>query len=260
VTVAHGEPAIVERLRAAGCVFAEEEAAVLASSAASADELATLVERRVSGVPLEHVVGWAEFCGLRIDVEPGVFVPRRRTEFLVEQAIAKTPPAATVVDMCCGSGAIGLALASAVHPARLYAVDIDPTAVRCAASNLKAVGGVALCGDLYTPLPADIRVRVDVIVANVPYVPTAAIALMPAEARLHEPRISLDGGGDGLDVFRAVAAAAPGWLAPNGSVLIEVDSDQVAPACTALRMAGLTASSAHSDAYDTDVVCGMLVP
>src|SRR5947207_3551405 len=125
-------PAVVAALRAAGCVFAEDEAALLAAAAASEDELDAMVARRASGVPLEHVLGWAEFCGLRIAVDPGVFVPRRRTEFLVRQAVALVPPHAVVVDLCCGCGALGAAVAAAVPGVELHATDVDPAAVRCA--------------------------------------------------------------------------------------------------------------------------------
>src|SRR6266700_41653 len=163
--------AIVARLRAAGCVFAEDEAELLISAAATPAELTAMVDRRVAGLPLEHVVGWADFCGLRIAVEPGVFVPRRRTEFLVRQAIAVAPPHPVIVDLCCGSGAVGAALAAALDPAELHAADIDPVAVRCARRNLAPHGHV-YTGDLFEPLPAALRGRVDMLAADVPYVST----------------------------------------------------------------------------------------
>src|SRR5262249_19817993 len=108
------ESAIVTRLRAAGCVFAEDEARLLLATARTPAELSAMVDRRTAGHPLEHVLGWADFCGLRVAVDPGVFVPRRRTEFLVRQAIAIAPPRPVVVDLCCGSGAVGAALAAAL--------------------------------------------------------------------------------------------------------------------------------------------------
>src|SRR5690606_6885177 len=116
---------LVERLRAAGCVFAEDEARILLDAARRPDELETMVARRVAGEPLEHVVGWAEFCGLRITVAPGVFVPRRRTEFLVAQALLLAPASAVIADLCCGSGAIGVALSARLPDAQLHAADID---------------------------------------------------------------------------------------------------------------------------------------
>ena len=113
------DAAIVTVLRAAGCVFAEDEARLLVSEARTPAELAVMVDRRAAGQPLEHVLGWADFCGLRIAVDPGVFVPRRRTEFLVHQAVAIAPPRPVIVDLCCGSGAVGAALAAALDGAEL---------------------------------------------------------------------------------------------------------------------------------------------
>jgi release factor glutamine methyltransferase len=196
------DPAIVARLRAAGCVFAEDEARLIAEAASTPQELEDLVAKRVSGLPLEPLIGWAEFCGLRIRVAPGVFVPRHRTEFLVQQAVALAAPDAVVLDLCCGAGAIGAAIASrAGAGVELVACDVEPAAVRCARENIEPAGSVYE-GDLYDALPASLRGRVDVLAVNAPYVPTDAIALMPPEARLHEPAVALDGGGDGLDVPR----------------------------------------------------------
>lgn len=250
------ESAIVTRLRAAGCVFAEDEARLLISSARTPAELTAMVARRTAGLPLEHVLGWAEFCGLRIAVEPGVFVPRRRTEFLVRQAAALAKPRAVVLDMCCGSGAVGLALAAAVDRAELHAVDVDPAAVRCAGGNLAAAGGQVYEGDLYEPLPAELHGRIDIMVVIAPYVPTEAIGLMPPEARIYEPRTALDGGADGLDVVRRVIVAAPQWLAPGGHVLVETSEGQVPPTVEIMARDGLIPQVAISDERDATVVIG----
>jgi release factor glutamine methyltransferase len=246
------DAAIVARLRAAGCVFAEDEAALLESSAQTPEQLAGMVERRAGGLPLEQVLGWAEFCGRRIAVEPGVFVPRRRTEFLVRRAVAVAPPRATVVDLCCGSGAIGAALVALADVARLYAVDIDPAAVHCARRNVP--GATVLEGDLYAPLPGELRGHVDVLVANVPYVPTAAVGLMPPESRLYEPQFTVDGGSDGLDVLRRMAAGAPDWLAEGGHLLVETSTGQASVAAGILREAGLRPTAVHSEELDSTVV------
>lgn len=251
------DDAVVTRLRAAGCVFAEEEAALLRSAAArDAALLATLVERRAGGEPLEQVVGWAEFCGLRIAVEPGVFVPRRRTGFLVRQAVPLARPGDVVVDLCCGSGALGAALASAVPGLELHAADVDPAAVRCARRNLAAAGGRVVQGDLFEPLPPSLRGRVAVLLANVPYVPSAELAFLPPEARDHEPRTALDGGDDGLDLLRRVAAGAPEWLAPRGSLLSETGEAQAPAALAVLRNAGLLPRLAEDDGLGATVVIG----
>ncbi|WP_179812558.1 putative protein N(5)-glutamine methyltransferase [Allostreptomyces psammosilenae] len=252
---------IVARLRAAGCVFAEDEARLLLSTAATPAELDAMVERRVAGLPLEHVLGWAEFRGLRIAVDPGVFVPRRRTEFLVEQAVtlaraAGSGPRPVVVDLCCGTGALGAALVAAVDGAELHAADVDPAAVRCARRNLAAVGGRVYQGDLYRPLPAALRGGVDVLVANAPYVPTAAIGFLPPEARLHEPMVALDGGPDGLDVQRRVIAGATEWLAPGGHLLVEASPRQAPSSMELMAGAGLLVRRADSEELDATVVIG----
>ncbi|MEV5410080.1 putative protein N(5)-glutamine methyltransferase [Thermopolyspora sp. NPDC052614] len=244
---------IAARLRAAGCVFAEDEARLLMSAAATPADLDDMVERRSAGSPLEHVLGWAEFCGLRIAVGPGVFVPRQRTEHLVRQAAALAPEHAVAVDLCCGSGALGAALAAHADIAELHAADIDPTAVRYARRNLPRHAHIHQ-GDLYDPLPARLRGRVHVLMANVPYVPTGEIALLPAEARLHEPATALDGGLDGLDVLRRVAAEAPAWLAPGGCLLVETSRRQAATATGVMSRAGLTPRVAASDDPPATVV------
>ena len=275
---------IISRLRAAGCVFAEDEARLLASAARTPEELAVMVDRRVAGLPLEQVLGWAEFCGLRMAVDPGVFVPRRRTEFLVRQAAllirgddppgppahggaARPPvppwpreaiarPRDIIVDLCCGAGAVGAALAASVERAELHAVDIDPAAVRCARRNLEGVTGQVYEGDLFEPLPPALRGRVAIVVANVPYVPTDEIGLLPAEARAHEPRIALDGGPDGLDVLRRVAAGAPGWLVPGGHLLIETSERQAPRAVAAFAAGGMAPRVACSADLNATVVIG----
>lgn len=259
--------AVIARLRSAGCVFAEEEARLLADAASSPAELADMVDRRAAGLPVEHVIGWAWFCGLRLAVVPGVFVPRPRTEFLVGEALrlasedraisgGRTP---VIVDLCCGSGAIGAALATALEtsgPAELHAADIDPAAVRCARRNLARWGGHVYQGDLYDALPAGLRGRVTLLVADAPYVPTGHIALLPPEARLHEARAALDGGADGLDVIRRIAAAAADWLAPGGHLLAETSAGQAADAAAELAGRGLVPSVSSSAELGGTVVTG----
>jgi release factor glutamine methyltransferase len=212
---------LVARLRAAGCVFAEDEAAVLVASATDPDALASMAAARCSGVPLEQVVGWAEIAGVRVHVDPGVFVPRRRSELLVREAIALAQPEAVVVDLCCGSGALGAAVAAAVE-VDLHAADLDPAAVACARRNVPTVYE----GDLFDALPISLRGRIEVLLCNTPYVPTGEIPLLPGEARDHEPRVTLDGGSDGLGLQRRVAAEARPWLTHGGSLLCEVSDRQ----------------------------------
>lgn len=264
----------MRRLRAAGCVFAEDEARLLADAAASAAELEAMIGRRITGLPLEHILGWAEFCGLRIGVATGVFVPRRRTEFLVRQAelllragsdggrpavLPAGRPAgrpAVVVDLCCGSGAVGAALAARVPRIELHASDLDPAAVCCARRNLELAGGRVHEGDLFDPLPDGLRGRVGILVANAPYVPTAAIGTMPPEARTHEPQMSLDGGTDGLDIQRRVIAGAPDWLTPGGHVVIETSRGQARQTIGLMRQAGLAVRLASDPQLDATVAIG----
>lgn len=248
------DPVLVARLRAAGCVYAEEEAQLLTEAAGSAAELAVLAARRADeGLPLEQVLGWAEFGGLRVPLRRGVFVPRRRTELLAAEATRLLSPGAVVVELCCGSGAISLVLLAAEPSLALYATELDPTAVACAAENLRGRATV-LAGDLYEALPAALRGRVQVLVANAPYVPTGSIPLMPAEARVHEPAVALDGGGDGLDVLRRVLAGAPDWLAPDGAVLVECGEAQLPALTAAAHRAGLEPEVCRDDDLDATAV------
>jgi release factor glutamine methyltransferase len=251
---------IVARLRDAGSVFAEDEAELLIAAAQTPADLAAMVDRRTVGLPIEHILGWAEFCGQRIAVDSGVFVPRRRTEFLVRQAVALSRSGAVVVDLCCGSGAVGAALAADVPLIELYAADIDPAAVRCARRNLANGAGQVFEGDLFEPLPASLRGRVEILVANAPYVPTESIEMMPPEARIHEARVALDGGRDGLDVQRRVASAAPMWLAPGGYMLVETSERQAAHTANIFARNGLIPRVASSIELDATVVTGSWCP
>lgn len=253
---------VASSLRAAGCVFAESEAQLLLAEASSNEELAAWVERRVSGDPLEYILGWAEFCGLRIAVDAGVFVPRRRTELLVEEAVCLlrkvTPLGAphVVVDLCAGSGAVGVAIASVVSGVELHAADIDPVAVGCARRNLEPVKGKVHQGDLYSALPAALRGHVQLLAVNAPYVPTSAIETMPPEARMYEPRVSLDGGPDGLDLQRRVIAGAGEWLAPHGCLVLETSERQAAGTAAIMTAAGFANRVVRSEELDGTVVIG----
>lgn len=258
---------LVSALRLAGCVFAEDEAAILLEAARTDAELAGMLARRIGGTPLEHIVGWAQFCGLRIKVVPGVFVPRRRSEFLVARALAVLGAQAirpVVLDLCCGSGAVGAALARALAGTaagcELHAADVDPAAVGCATANLAPLGGTAHCGDLFAALPQELQGRLDLIAANAPYVPASDIRYMPQEARLHEPDRALNGGFDGLDLHRRIAAAAPQWLRPGGSLLLESSAQQAPLSAAILETWGFTASIAASGELDGTVVTGRLAP
>jgi release factor glutamine methyltransferase len=245
---------VAAALRAAGCVFAEDEARLLIDAAGSAAELDALVRRRCTGVPLEHLLGWVEFGGLRVIVGPNVFVPRRRTELLARQAMTRLGPGSVVVELCCGVAAISAVLLDQEPDLELHAADVDPAAVAYARRNVERRGGAVHHGDLYEPLPHGLAGRVDVLVANAPYVPTEEIALMPPEARLHEPRVALDGGPDGLDVARRIVTDAPHWLAPGGRLLIETSIAQAPTLVESAERAGLHPHIATDDEIGGTVV------
>lgn len=243
---------LVAQLRAAGCVWAEEEAALLRDTGATGDELAGLLARRVGGEPLETVVGWAEFLGRRLVVAPGVFVPRRRTELLARLAASYAAPHHRVVELCCGVAPV----AATVLVHEVHAADISAAAVECARRNAPAAS--IHLGDLYDALPQALRGTVDVLAANAPYVPSDDVALMPVEARDHEPLAALDGGPDGVALHRRIAAGAPDWLAPDGVLLVETSVSQVELTAAALGSAGLTTRVVVDDEIGGCVVVGQI--
>jgi release factor glutamine methyltransferase len=249
-------------LRAAGCVFAEDEARLLLAEARTAPELGRLVERRVAGEPLEQVLGWAEFDGLRVAVAPGVFVPRRRTELLVREAVRRATAAVdsglrpVVVDLCCGSGAVAAAVAAELGDrVDLHAVDVDPAAVACARVNLAGIATVYR-GDLFEPLPPGLCGQIDVVVACTPYVPTERVRLMPPEARDHEPLTALDGGADGLDVVRRLISEAGLWLRPGGYVAVETSDQQAPVAADVVAAQGLLPAVLADEQLGATIVTG----
>ncbi len=255
---------MVHRLRVGGCVWAEDEAELLLDAATTEAELDHLVRQRVAGAPLEHVLGWAAFCGLRLAVAPGAFVPRRRTEFLVRTAVRISPPAPVVLDLCAGVGALGAAFAALTkrtpqQVAELHVAELEPVALAYARRNVPK-GTELYEGDLYEPLPRVLHGRVDVLLANAPYVPARELPLLPAEARDHEPVTALDGGPDGLDVHRRVVAGAPRWLAPGGTLYIEVSDRQQDTAVALMAAAGLASRVESNDELGATVVLGTRHP
>ena len=228
-----GMATVAERLRAAGSVFAEEEARLLGG-----DE--RLIERRIAGERLEHVLGWTEFAGVRIAVDAGVFIPRPQTEELALAAAAMQPSIA--VDLFSGSGAIACVVKAANPGCRVVAADADPAALACTRRNAERFGIEVVRAHVDAGLPPALAGRVDVVTANVPYVPTAELAFVP---HAHEPSAALDGGPDGLHWLRSVAEAAPRWLRPGGTLLVELpeSGEQRAAALEAVRGAGLEAAA-----------------
>ena len=231
-------------------MFAEEEATLLLGSGGDAADLEALVRRRIAGEPLETVLGWVAFGGRRLVVRPGVFVPRRRTELLARSAAAHSGADSVLVELCCGVGPV----AATVAAGEIHVSDLDPVALECARLNVPH--GNAHLSDLYADLPADLRGRVHVVAANAPYVPTARIALMPPEAREHELPMALDGGADGVDLHRRIAAEAPEWLAPGGVLLIETSPSQAPLTAQAMHAAGLVTEVLTDDEIGGCVVLG----
>ncbi|WP_288467968.1 putative protein N(5)-glutamine methyltransferase [uncultured Curtobacterium sp.] len=242
--------ALAARLRAAGSVFAEDEADLLLE-AGDGDpvRLRALVQRRLAGEPLEVVLGWAAFDGHRVRVAAGVFVPRARTAVVVEQAARRLHRYDRVVDLCCGVGAISVALLGRVGALDLVAADVDPDATDVAAENI-GDRGIVVTGDLFAPLPERFREAVDVIAVNAPYVPSGEVATMPSEARDHERLVALDGGADGLDVHRRIADGAGAWLRPGGAVVIEVSAAQSGASAALFAAAGFTVAVERDDEVD----------
>lgn len=254
------EDLIARRLRAAGSVFAEEEAALLVAEA-DGTELESMVRRRIQGEPLEVVVGWALFRGLRIRVAPGVFVPRRRTELIALTALALpalADPAsdAVVLDLCCGTGAVGAVIEAERPRARVFAADLDPAAVAVARQNLRHPEQV-FEGDLYAALAPELRGRIRLILANAPYVPSDEIAFLPREAREHEPLAALDGGATGTELHARIAAGAKEWLAPGGAVVIETSPGQQERTASHLARAGFSTVTRRDVDLDATVVVGV---
>lgn len=244
---------VVTRLRAAGCVFAEEEAALLREAADGA-ALEPLLARRLAGEPLEHVLGWAELAGVRVAVGPGVFVPRQRSRVLVETVLDLLPEevSGVVVEVCCGAAAVAAVVARARPRLEVWASDVDPTAVATARRNLAP--DRVLRGDLLDGLPGALRGRVDVVVANAPYVPTGELDLMPVEAREHEPVHALDGGPDGVDLHRRIAAEVGPWLRESGAVVVETSRRQAAATAAAFAVHGFATRRRHDPEIDGTAV------
>lgn len=223
------------RLAAAGCVAAGDEADdLLVAADGSSAALESMVARREGGEPLAWIVGWVEFCGLRVRVDSGVYVPRWQTEPLARRAASLLPARGVGVDLCTGAGAIAVVLQTARPSATVVATDLDAAAVACARGN----GVDALVGDLDSPLPEALLRSVDVLTSVVPYVPTEALHLLPRDVLDHEPRSALDGGAGGLTLLSRVVSLAPRWLRSGGWLLLELGGDQASAVTDLMAGAG----------------------
>lgn len=231
----------MERLATAGCVAAAEEAAALLAAAPDGATLDAWVGRRETGEPLPWITGRVTFCGRLLHVAPGVYVPRRQSEELARRAAALLPTHGRALDLCTGAGAVAAHLAGAVPTATVLGIDRDLRAAACARRN----GVRALVADLAAPLRG--HPPVDVVTAVAPYVPTAAIELLPADVQRHEPRVALDGGADGLEVVRQVVAAASRLLRPGGWLLVELGGEQDVALAPTLAASGFDPVTAWWD-------------
>ena len=235
---------VVRALAEGGCVAPDAEAAaLLGASSEGVGPIEELIARRLRGEPLAWITGWVRFCGIRIRVDPGVFVPRPHTETLVRRAISLLPIEGIAVDLCTGSGAVAAVLGSGRPGATVVATDVDPVAVACAHRN----GVHALVGQLDEPLPPSIRARVDVMTGVVPYVPTEELHHLPRDVLDNEPRRALDGGPRGTMVLVQAAEAAACWLRPGGSVLLEIGGNQAGELATTLTDIGFSEIAVHRD-------------
>ena len=210
-------------LSGAGFIAADEEAEeLLAAAGDDATLLDALVERRLTGEPLAWITGHVPFCGVDVHVDPGVYVPRWHTEGLARRAVERLQVDGIAVDLCTGSGAIAKVLATARPGALVVAADIDERAVACARRN----GVEAFAGDLFEPLPSGLEGRVDVVVAVVPYVPSAELPLLQRDTFTFESPLSYDGGPDGAGVLRRTLRDSPRFLRRGGTLLLELGGDQ----------------------------------
>jgi release factor glutamine methyltransferase len=235
---------LVSALAEGGFVSPAAEAdALIAASRLCAGSLDELLARRLRGEPLAWITGWVTFCGLRVRIDPGVFVPRPHTEALARRAIDLLPDEGIAVDLCTGSGAVAVVLADARPRATVVSTDVDPVAVACARRN----GLQASQGDLDEPLPSTLRGRIDLVTAVVPYVPTEELHLLPRDVLAHEPRRALDGGSGGTRVLVRAAGVGNRWLRPGGSVLLELGGDQAAEMSGILTDLGFTDFRVHTD-------------
>jgi release factor glutamine methyltransferase len=211
-----------------------------------------MLARRADREPLQYVLGFEDFCGIRLEVTPDVLIPRPETEGLVEWALEILPErrAARVADIGTGSGAIACALASRRPALRVVAVDCSPAALAVAARNVRAHGlgdrVVLVAGDLVAPLAPAIA-RFDLIVANLPYLRSGGIGSLPPEIAHWEPRRALDGGPDGLGALRRLVIEAPRALAAGGSLLLEIGDDHAGPLASLMAAEGFSGIRSRRD-------------
>lgn len=198
-----------------------------------ADRFRELVARRLEGRPLQYLEGTVQFGPLELAIDDRALIPRPETEQLWELVVRLVDASpAVVVDLCTGSGNLALACKHVWPGATVHAVDLSPGAAALARENA-ALTGLEIevhVGDLFDPLPRELRSRVDVVVSNPPYVARAEAVMLPAEVREHEPEVALVPGPRGDEVLAQIAGDAPGWLRPGGLIACEISEFQEADA------------------------------
>jgi release factor glutamine methyltransferase len=245
--------------------YVEPEQAVVE---AAGRRFRALVARRADHEPLQHLLGYEDFRGLRLRVTPDVLIPRPETEGLVEWALEllneddamsadwgragaiSRPP--LIMDIGTGCGAIACALAAARPDARVLATDTSPAALAVAEGNVRALGLAdrvrVVAGDLLEPLAGEPG-RLDMIVANAPYLPSGILPSLPREVFAFEPRQALDGGPDGMDVIRRLLTAAPAALRPGGRLVLEIGEDQAGPLAALMAAGGFVDVASRDDLH-----------
>ncbi len=219
----HAQKKVVKRLAEAGFIAPTDEAdALIAAAAGDETRLDELVRRRLTGEPLAWITGSVTFCGTDIRIDPGVYVPRLHTEALASRAAQCCPAAGVAVDLCTGSGAVAATISRLRPAAQVVATDLDERAVACAQRN----GVETYVGDLFEPVPARLKGRVDVVVAVVPYVPERELQYLQRDTLTFETPLAYLGGIEGTDLLRRVVAAASLWLRPGGALLLELGGRQ----------------------------------
>ncbi len=232
---------VMDRLKAAGCLAADEEAEELMAAAPDDGTLELWIHRREQGEPLAWITGTTVFCGRALHVDPGVYVPRCQSEELARRA-SKLLPAqgGRALDLCTGTGAVVAHLMAEVPDASVVGVDIDERAAVCARRN----GVLAVVADLGEHLRAR---TFDVVTAVAPYVPTGELGLLPADVQRYEPRLALDGGDDGLDLVRRIVVTAARLLRSGGWLLVELGGEQDKALAAALAASGFASSTPWFD-------------
>lgn len=235
VTRATAEADASARLAAGGFLAPDDEAAELVAAAGDdRRRLEAFVERRLTGEPLAWITGAVMFCGIRVLVDTGIYVPRPHTEALALRAVERLPEHGVAVDACTGSGAIAAVLRNRRPFAQVIATDIDQRCVDCAGRN----GVEAFTGDLLASIPRVLEGAVDVLTAVVPYVPTAELRYLQRDTFTFESTRAYDGGRDGARLLRRLVRDSTRFVRAGGALLLELGGDQAALLATALASAG----------------------